>query len=328
MPEETIEFESARLLSQLYLGKEENIRKVEQAYGVDLVTRDDWVKVDGPESGIGKAKALFELLASGRAQGLEIRQSDFEYFLDAVEGEEDHEELRGLFAEPVVISLRKKSIVPKTLSQKRYLKFIRKSEVVFGIGAAGTGKTYLAVACALDALLAGTVEKILLTRPAVEAGEALGFLPGDLQEKILPYLRPLYDAMYEMIGQEQTQKLMEKGAIEIAPLAYMRGRTLSNAFIILDEAQNTTAQQMLMFLTRLGDGSRMIVTGDITQVDLPRSQASGLKQSVEVLGRVPGIKFFYFHDRDVVRHPLVQRIIEAYAAYHQESESKDSRGNR
>jgi phosphate starvation-inducible PhoH-like protein len=222
-----------------------------------------------------------------------------------------------------VLRFKRTTIVPKTLNQKRYLQFIRKAEVVFGIGPAGTGKTYLGVASALEALVNNQVEKIILTRPAVEAGEALGFLPGDLQEKILPYLRPLHDAMYEMLGKEESDRLIEKGVIEIAPLAYMRGRTLANAYILLDEAQNTTPEQMIMFLTRLGDRSRMIITGDITQVDLPRSKASGLKQAIQVLQGVEGIKLFYFDVVDVVRHPLVSAIIRAYESFHADSGRND-----
>lgn len=321
MAEETLTFESPKLLSQLYVGNRENLDKVERAWGVDLVSRDDWLKVSGDPPAIEKTKALFQLLHDGRAQGLAIREADFENFLRSID-DNDADELKTLFAQPEVIKLRTKTLVPKTLSQKYYLQFIRKYEVVFGVGPAGTGKTYLAMAAALDAFLSGQVQRIILTRPAVEAGEALGFLPGELEEKIKPYLRPVYDAMFDFVGREQAAKMLEKGQIEIAPLAYMRGRTLSEAFIILDEAQNTTSQQMMMFLTRLGEGSRMVITGDITQVDIPRSKVSGLKRAIEVLGKVPGIKFFYFHGSDVVRHPLVQRIIEAYEAHQHDEEVK------
>jgi phosphate starvation-inducible PhoH-like protein len=317
-----LKFPSPRLLSQLYCGKEANLAKVEQAFNVKLVTREDWLQFDGAEADTARAAQLFELLNAGRSQGLNISQVDFDNMLAAIgRGEEAH--LRELFDNPMVLRLKKGTIVPKTINQKRYLQFMRKHDIVFGIGPAGTGKTYLAVASALAALLDGQVEKIILTRPAVEAGEALGFLPGDLQEKILPYLRPLYDSMYDMIGKEDMTRLMEKGVIEVAPLAYMRGRTLSNACIILDEAQNTTPEQMMMFLTRLGDRSRMIITGDITQVDLPRSKVSGLKQAIQVLMGVAGIKFFYFEYNDVVRHPLVSAIIQAYEAFHAESARSD-----
>ena len=204
-------------------------------------------------------------------------------------------------------------MVPKTLNQKRYLQAIETSPITFGIGPAGTGKTYLAMAMALKELLEGRVERIILTRPAVEAGETLGFLPGELQEKILPYLTPLYDSMNDIVGKEQTEQLITRGIIEIAPLAYMRGRTLANAFVVLDEAQNTTHEQMMMFLTRLGDGSRMVVTGDITQIDLPSNKRSGLKEATRILKDLESICLFYFQGQDVVRHPLVQDIIDAYA---------------
>jgi phosphate starvation-inducible PhoH-like protein len=255
---------------------------------------------------------LFELLESARSQGLRIRSSDFHYTLRCV-AEGKAEELREIYRNPLVIKLKRQSVVPKTLNQKRYLQAIDAHPITFGIGPAGTGKTYLAMAMALKELLEGRVERIILTRPAVEAGEALGFLPGELQEKILPYLTPLYDAMNDMIGKEQTMQLVERGIVEIAPLAYMRGRTLANAFVVLDEAQNTTHEQMMMFLTRLGDGSRMVVTGDITQIDLPRSKQSGLKEATRILKRIKGIELFNFDGQDVVRHPLVQDIINAYA---------------
>lgn len=314
MPSETLQFASPRLLSQLYCDNEENLQKLEDDLQIEVVARDDWLKVEGNQENLDKARALFDYLEVGRSQGLKIRNSDFDYMLQTVRsGRVD--ELKELFENPLVIKIRRKSIVPKTVNQKRYLNFIHKNTVVFGAGPAGTGKTYLAMACALEALLNEEVEKIIVTRPAVEAGEALGFLPGDLEEKILPYLRPLYDSLYDMMGKEETHRLMERGLIEIAPLAYMRGRTLSKAYIVLDEAQNTTPEQMMMFLTRLGEGAKMLVTGDITQIDLPRSKQSGLKQAVRILNQVEGIKVFYFDDTDVVRHPLVQRIINAYERY-------------
>jgi len=318
MASETLTFASPKLLSQLYCADPANLERAGNTLGVSLVTRDDWLTIEGAEDGIAQARDLFQLLEKARDQGLNIRRNDFENTLATVErgGAGD---LHALFDEPLVIKLKRKSIVPRTINQKRYLKFIARHDMVFGIGPAGTGKTYLAVAAGLQALHEGQVEKIIITRPAVEAGEALGYLPGDLQEKILPYLRPLYDAMYDMIGREETAKMMEKGLIEIAPLAYMRGRTLSNGFIILDEAQNTTSEQMMMFLTRLGDRSKMIITGDITQVDLPRAKASGLKRAMEILANVTGIKLFYFEHVDVVRHPLVSRIIQAYERFQAES---------
>ena len=220
--------------------------------------------------------------------------------------------MHSLLVEPLVIETKRKTIVPKTLSQKLYLQSMLRNSLVFGIGPAGTGKTYLAMAAAVRALLNNEVQKVILTRPAVEAGETLGFLPGDLREKILPYLRPLYDALDDMLDPGEVAKLTEMGLIEVAPLAYMRGRTLSHAFVILDEAQNTTPEQMMMFLTRLGEDSRMVVTGDVTQVDLPRSKQSGLLEARQILREIPGIDFHTFSAADVVRHPLVQRIIDAY----------------
>jgi phosphate starvation-inducible PhoH-like protein len=269
------------------------------------------MKIEGPDRNVRDAGELFEILRLARGQGLKIRDTDFDKMLSAV-AEGRSGEMRELFETPLLIQLKRKSVVPKTINQKNYLTAIRGNDVCFGIGPAGTGKTFLAMATALEAFQAGTVEKLVFTRPAVEAGEALGFLPGDLQEKILPYLRPLYDALYDMVGVEETQRMMERQQIEIAPLAYMRGRTLSRSFVILDEAQNTTPEQMMMFLTRLGDDSKMIVTGDITQVDLPRSKKSGLKQAVRILSGIEGIAIFEFGGIDVVRHPLVQRIIRAY----------------
>ncbi len=312
MPSETIHFSSARQLSLLYADDGRNLEEAEHSLGVSIASRDDWVTVEGKIEDIANLKAVFELLEAARAQGLRIRSSDFHYTLRCVaEGKGD--ELREIYRNPFVIKLKRQSVVPKTLNQKRYLQAIDAYPITFGIGPAGTGKTYLAMAMALRELLEGRVERIILTRPAVEAGEALGFLPGELQEKILPYLTPLYDAMNDMIGKEQTMQLVERGIVEIAPLAYMRGRTLANAFVVLDEAQNTTHEQMMMFLTRLGDGSRMVVTGDITQTDLPRNKQSGLKEATRVLKDIERIRLFYFDGQDVVRHPLVQDIINAYA---------------
>jgi phosphate starvation-inducible protein PhoH and related proteins len=313
-----IKFASPRLLTQLYCNSEANLAKAEQAFDVKIVTREDWLQVEGATADQERVAQLFEFLGAARGQGMNIAQVDFDNMLASVRRGEAAQ-LRELFENPLVLRFKRGTIVPKTLNQKRYLQFIRKHDVVFGIGPAGTGKTYLAVASALAALTEGQVEKIILTRPAVEAGEALGFLPGDLHEKILPYLRPLHDAMYDMVGKEDSERLIEKGVIEIAPLAYMRGRTLTNAYVLLDEAQNTTPEQMIMFLTRLGDRSRMIITGDITQVDLPRSKISGLKQAVQVLQGVAGIKLFYFEIGDVVRHPLVSAIIKAYETYHSDT---------
>ncbi|MDA0347000.1 MAG: PhoH family protein [Verrucomicrobia bacterium] len=315
--EKTFQFLTPRVASQLYCGKVEYLNQAEDQLGVELVARDAWIQATGEEEAVEKADSFFHYLDKARAQGMEIRQSDFFGILNQVVNGHT-KALKALIEEPLVLQFPKKKVIPKTLNQKRYLEAIFAKEVVFGIGPAGTGKTYLAMAAAIDALLKGNIEKIILTRPAVEAGEALGFLPGDLEEKITPYLRPLYDAIHDMLGKANAEKLMEKGVIEIAPLAYMRGRTLSKAFIILDEAQNTSPAQMMMFLTRLGDNSRMIITGDITQVDLPRRQESGLRQITQILAHIPQIELFYFESFDVVRHPLVQKIIEAYEMYRSE----------
>ena len=307
----TLRYPNARHLQQLYCGSEDNLLLVERALNVRLITRDEWLKIEGLPTAMDRAEEFFKLLNLGRTQGLTLRTPDFIRLLELY-SHDSGTSLRALFTEPLVITTNRKSVVPKTIGQKLYLQAIQKNPVVFGIGPAGTGKTYLAMAAAISALLQGQVQRIILTRPAVEAGETLGFLPGDLREKILPYLRPLYDALHDMLDPEDVVTLSEKGVIEIAPLAYMRGRTLANAYIILDEAQNTTPEQMMMFLTRLGDESRMIITGDITQIDLPRNKPSGLTQAPRVLKNIPGIEFHTFTASDVVRHPLVQRIIEAY----------------
>jgi len=308
---QTLRYPNARHLTQLYCGSEDNLTRVESALAVRLVTRDDWLKIDGEAAAVARAAEFFTLLNTGRTQGLALRTPDFLRLLELY-AKDAGASLRALFTEPLVIATQRKSVVPKTIGQKLYLQSIQKNPIVFGIGPAGTGKTYLAMAAAISALLKNQVQRIVLTRPAVEAGEALGFLPGDLREKILPYLRPLYDALHDMLDAEDVATLSEKGVIEIAPLAYMRGRTLANAYIILDEAQNTTHEQMMMFLTRLGDDSRMIVTGDVTQMDLPRNKVSGLVQAPRILRNIPGIDFHYFTAADVVRHPLVQKIIDAY----------------
>ena len=332
MPSRTLHFPSPRHLSSLYAGREENLAHAERTLGVKLITREDWLKIEpaaappvAPDVGgmppprdaaarIALAESLFNFLNEARAQGMTIRTPDFHRITDSfARGEGDR--MAALITEPLVIATNRKTIVPKTLGQKLYLQSMLAHPVVFGIGPAGTGKTYLAMAAAVSALLKNEVERIILTRPAVEAGETLGFLPGDLREKILPYLRPLYDALHDMLDAEDITRLTEKDVIEIAPLAYMRGRTLSRAFIILDEAQNTTPEQMMMFLTRLGEDSRMVVTGDITQIDLPRAKQSGLLEVRHILADIPGVDFHTFSAADVVRHPLVQKIIEAYDTY-------------
>lgn len=317
--EKTLTYDNPIQLAEAYGNQYENIELAQTKLGITITTRDGWIKFEGDEQKVEDAAKFFDILANARKQGIRIRTPDFRNMLNRASSGK-LEEIVQVFENPIVINLKRKSIVPKNINQKRYLKFIGKNDIVFGIGPAGTGKTYLAVAAALKALQDKSIEKIILTRPAVEAGEALGFLPGDLQEKLLPYLRPLYDAMYDMLGAEETMKLIERNVIEIAPLAYMRGRTLANAFVILDEAQNTTIEQMMMFLTRLGENSRMIITGDITQVDLPRNKKSGLKSAMEILEGIEGIKLFHFEAGDVVRHRLVTQIIQAYEnAYNKEN---------
>lgn len=322
--EKTIYFQSPRQLAQLYCGKEENLAKIEKAFSVRLASRDDWVKIEGEAEAVARTEGFFDVLNQGRGKGLTIRETDFDHLLRAVANGQGSE-LRTVFDDAAVIQFRKRSVVPKTINQKKYLQLIRERDIVFGVGPAGTGKTYLAIAAALDAMGREEYERIILTRPAVEAGEALGFLPGDLQEKIQPYLRPLYDAIHDMLGHESCVRMMEKKTIEIAPLAYMRGRTLARAFIILDEAQNTTPEQMMMFLTRLGDGSRMVITGDITQIDLPRHKYSGLKEAINVLSSVEGIGFHFFEAGDVVRHSLVQAIVHAYQRYNESTGAHERR---
>lgn len=314
MPSKTLHFPNQRLLSQLYCGKDTNIRRLEEAFDVQIVTRHDWVQVSGSNENIEKTEKLFDILNLARSQGLIIGDSDFFHVLNNIKSGLENE-LIETYQTPVQIKVKNRTIVPKTINQKRYVDFILKYDIVFGIGPAGTGKTYLAVAAAIRALANNEIKKIIISRPAVEAGEALGFLPGDLKEKILPYLRPIYDALDDIIGHEEASILLAKEIIEVAPLAYMRGRTLTDAFIILDEAQNTSTTQMLMILTRLGDRSRMIITGDITQVDLPYRRLSGLKEAVQALAGIEGIKLFYFENKDIIRHPLVEKIVAAYENY-------------
>ena len=314
-----LHFKNPKQLTQLYCSREENLRMIESHLSVRIVTRDGWLQVDGEEEAIEKVEAIMILLQDARSQGLKILNPDFKNVLEGVVAGRE-EELRALFDKSCVIQTRRSTIVPKTLGQKKYLQSIFENDIVFGIGPAGTGKTYLAMAAAVAKLLDGSIKRLILSRPAVEAGETLGFLPGDLQEKILPYLRPLYDALYDMIDRDDVAKLIEKGVIEIAPLAYMRGRTLSDSFIILDEAQNTTPEQMMMFLTRLGNESKMVITGDITQIDIPRSKTSGLLEIRKVLKSLKGISFHEFGASDVVRHHLVQKIVRAYDAYRNPSD--------
>ncbi len=311
MATETLHFDNARFAQQLYNDDPRNLQSLETHLGVKATSREGWIKLDGEAAGIERAKHLFLMLENSVKAGAPVRNRDFAHALNIIQ-HEGAATLKEIMTDRVTTSQKKSGVTAKTVGQKKYLDAIRTHDVTFGIGPAGTGKTYLAVATALSALREGKVSRIILTRPAVEAGEALGFLPGDLYEKILPYLRPLHDALQDMLPIDEVQKHTERGVIEIAPLAYMRGRTLNNAFIILDEAQNATAEQMFMFLTRLGINSKAVITGDETQIDLPASKRSGLLEAHRALKNIEGIAVIEFSKRDVVRHPLVQRIIAAY----------------
>ena len=291
--------------------KDENLEVLEDHFQVEISLRGDEMSIVGSQQQIEKTKKVIYSLLKLIVSGVSISRRDVIYAQKLVE-KDKLDLLSELYHIKIARTYNGKLIYPKTLGQKSYYYALKNNDVVFGIGPAGTGKTYLAVVFAVAALKNNEVKKIILTRPAVEAGENLGFLPGDLKEKVDPYLRPLYDALYDMLGVEQTEKLMEKGVIEIAPLAYMRGRTLEDAYVILDEAQNTTDNQMKMFLTRLGFRSKMIVTGDISQIDLPRNTTSGLIRALDILEGVKGISFIHLSAMDVVRHPVVQRIIERY----------------
>ena len=311
MATETLHFENARFAQQLFNHEPRNLQSLETELGVKATSRDGWIKLEGAADGVERAKQLFGSLENMLKAGSPVKNREFTHALNVVK-HDGVETLKDLVNDRVHTHEKKPGVTAKTVGQKKYLDAIRKHDITFGIGPAGTGKTYLAVATALSALREGKVSRIILTRPAVEAGEALGFLPGDLYEKITPYLRPLHDALQDMMPVEEIQKMMERNTIEIAPLAYMRGRTLNNAFIILDEAQNSTTEQMLMFLTRLGHGSKAVITGDETQVDLPSHKNSGLIEAHRALKNVDGIAIIEFSKLDVVRHPLVQRIIAAY----------------
>ncbi|MBR5178402.1 MAG: PhoH family protein [Lachnospiraceae bacterium] len=290
------------------------IKIIERNLGVTVIERGNEVKIIGDEVSTDKAKRVINELVSLSRKGTPITEQNVNYCLSLVY-ENNEKALGEIDKELICYTIQGKPIKPKTLGQKKYVDLIREKMIVFGMGPAGTGKTYLAMACAITAFKNNDVSRIILTRPAIEAGEKLGFLPGDLQSKIDPYLRPLYDALYQIMGPDSYQKNSEKGLIEVAPLAYMRGRTLDNAFIILDEAQNTTPAQMKMFLTRIGFGSKVIITGDQTQKDLPAGQTSGLDVALKVLEGIDDIGFSYMTSKDVVRHPLVQKIVNAYEKY-------------
>jgi phosphate starvation-inducible PhoH-like protein len=314
---QTLQFENARAVQQLYGGELKLLKNLEEELNVRITTREGWVRIEGETENIDRAKRVFEQLERARQSGMPIRRHEFNYALRSVveppeAGEGPGHQLHELLDTKLATSPRRAPIIPKTATQRNYVHAIQNTDLVFGIGPAGTGKTYLAMAMALVALKKEEVNRIILTRPAVEAGEALGFLPGDLKEKIAPYLRPLYDALQDMLDDDERERYVEKNIIEIAPLAYMRGRTLNHAFIILDEAQNTTTEQMLMFLTRLGSDSKCVITGDTTQIDLPSNKRSGLIEALQALKDVRNIAFCSFEERDVVRHELVRQIVRAY----------------
>ncbi len=299
-------------LANLLFGQQNrNLKQIERALGVRIGSKGAELNIEGDSVQVKLTRRLVEELYGLLREGYPLYPTDIDYAIRILSAD-SAARLRDIFLDTIFISARKKIISPKSLAQKQYIDAIRVNDVVFGVGPAGTGKTYLAMAMAVSFLTRKEVSRIVLVRPAVEAGEKLGFLPGDLAEKVNPYLRPLYDALFDMMDFEKGQALMDKGVVEVAPLAFMRGRTLNDAFVILDEAQNTTAEQMKMFLTRLGFGSRAVITGDVTQIDLPSGRLSGLVQAIDILRGVEGISFNYFSDRDVVRHPIVQSIVKAY----------------
>ena len=313
MIEQTINIERMEDVVDVFGSFDENIKLVEHELGVTVVSRDDQLKVSGEAENVMHAVKAIEGLLGLAGRKETISEQNVRYIINLVKaGNESH--INDIARDVLCVTAKGKPIKAKTLGQKRYVDAIKKNTITLGIGPAGTGKTYLAVAAAVAAFRDKQVNRIILTRPAVEAGERLGFLPGDLQSKVDPYLRPLYDALFEMLGPETYQKYLERGNIEVAPLAYMRGRTLDDSFIILDEAQNTSREQMKMFLTRLGFGSKIVITGDITQIDLPRDTVSGLKEAMRVLDGVEDIAICRLNESDVVRHVIVQRIIKAYEA--------------
>lgn len=317
--EKSIPIDNNEIISEIFGELDENINIIKSKLDINILIRDGNIKLYGEAKDLELGERLIYSLMDIISIQKRLDQHDLRYAIELVlEGKENL--IKEMINEVICVTATGKSIKPKTLGQKRYIDAIRKNDIVFGIGPAGTGKTYLAMAMAIQAFKNKQVNRIILTRPAVEAGENLGFLPGDLQEKVDPYLRPVYDALFEILGYDNYIRYMEKGLIEVAPLAYMRGRTLDSAYIILDEAQNTTNEQMKMFLTRLGFGSKAIITGDITQIDLPRGKESGLKNIAGIMEDVKGIESIYLSKYDIVRHPLVQRIIDAYEKF----ENKDS----
>ena len=301
-------------IETLFGSFDENLRHLESALGVTLKTRGHDVVIEGSSESLTRAERVFQQLGDLLRGGYRFARGDVRTAAQLLTQDPDIE-LTDYFLKGAARTAGRRQVSPKSVTQRRYLEAIEAADIVFGVGPAGTGKTYLAMAQAVSFLVSKRVSRIILARPAVEAGEKLGFLPGDLQEKVNPYLRPLYDALYDMLDADRVERLLERGVVEIAPLAFMRGRTLNDAFVILDEAQNTTSEQMKMFLTRLGFGSKAVITGDVTQVDLPPGKVSGLVEALRVTGGVEGVIAVLFDDRDVVRHPLVQRIVKAYEAY-------------
>jgi len=325
--EKTMEVERMEEIINIFGNFDENIKLIEKHYNVKIIHRGTMLKVDGEDVNVDKTIRVIQSLIGVSMRGEVINEQNLRYVMSLIdEGNDD--KIATLGKDCICVTAKGKPIKAKTLGQKTYVEMIEKNTVTFGIGPAGTGKTYLAVAMAVTAFRNKEVNRIIITRPAVEAGEKLGFLPGDLQTKVDPYLRPLYDALYDMLGVETYQKYLERGNIEVAPLAYMRGRTLDDSFIILDEAQNTTPEQMKMFLTRIGFGSKAIITGDITQVDLPFGKKSGLREVTHILKNIEGIAFNYFDEKDVVRHPLVQKIVKAYEKYQKANDEKRAQRER
>ncbi len=314
LAEARITIDNVNDIAFLFGNQDSNIRCIEEQFKVRIVTRGGEIVITGEEKDVKSVEQLFNQMIQVKQRGNLLTSNEIKYFVSLAKNGKC-EKINDLYDGVVCYTHRGKMIKPKTLGQKQYISAIKQNDIVFGIGPAGTGKTYLAMAMAVTAFKEKEVNRIILTRPAVEAGEKLGFLPGDLQDKVDPYLRPLYDALYDILGVDSFRRYMEKGLIEVAPLAYMRGRTLDDSFVILDEAQNTTSEQMKMFLTRLGFGSKAVVTGDLTQIDLPKGVYSGLEEVQEILKGVKGIQFVYLDETDVVRHEVVQRIIKAYERY-------------
>lgn len=311
-------------ISNIFGKYDENIKKIEKSFNVIITNRGEDIIISGNKKNTENAKKIITSLSSIASKGEELTEQNVNYLISEIENE-NFNKIDKINEDFICLTTSGRPVKPKTLGQKEYINLIRKNTVVFGIGPAGTGKTYLAMAMAITAFKNNEVSRIILTRPAIEAGEHLGFLPGDLQQKVDPYLRPLYDALYEIMGAESFLKNMEKGTIEVAPLAYMRGRTLDNAFIVLDEAQNTTPEQMKMFLTRIGFGSKAVITGDLTQIDLPIGKNSGLLSATNILKDIEGIGVYNLNKKDVVRHHLVQKIITAYENFENSKENKDTK---